>query len=180
MKFILQALTMAALVATGAADHTEGVYLTGTYGGPHDNKYSDEGWSFAGQVVTSITVCSGDRVDGVGLEVWGLESFSDRFCHGGRDGSMNTRTLNTGEHVISVEVHWDKHGSYTRVFFVNFTTSLDNSIVGGTPVPDPNRKARMLLSLATSLAASSATLAGSSLRTRLLESRLFAASEGRT
>ncbi|KAG6584966.1 Vps9-Ankyrin repeat-containing protein [Phytophthora cinnamomi] len=135
-----KAVTMAALVATGAADLPKGVYLTETYGGPHGDAYSDVGRVFAGQVVKSITVCSGDRVDGVGLEVEGL---SDQLYHGGRHGSTNTRTLATGENVISMEVHWDKHDSHTRIFFVNFTTSLGNSIVGGTPVPDPNHKAKV-------------------------------------
>ncbi|KAG6584987.1 Amino Acid/Auxin Permease (AAAP) Family [Phytophthora cinnamomi] len=132
---------MAALVATGAAELPIGVYLTQTYGGPHGDEYSDVGQVCEGQVVKSITICSGDRVDGVGLEVWGLESRNYRFYHGGRHGSTNTRTLATDEHVVSMEVHWDKHDSHTRVFFVNFTTSLGNSIVGGTPVSDPNRKA---------------------------------------
>ncbi|KAJ8550580.1 hypothetical protein ON010_g10488 [Phytophthora cinnamomi] len=122
---------MAALVATGAAELPEGVYLTETHGGPHGDEYSDAKLVKAGQVVKSITVCSGDRVDGVGLEIEGL---SDRLYHGGRHGDMNTRTLATGERVISMEVHWDEQHSHTRVFFVNFTTSLGNSIFGGTPV----------------------------------------------
>ncbi|KAJ8576610.1 hypothetical protein ON010_g2601 [Phytophthora cinnamomi] len=124
---------MAALIATGAAELPEGVYLTETHGGPHGDEYSDAMLVKAGQVVKSVTVCSGDRVDGVGLEVDGLR---DQLYHGGRHGDMNTRTLAAGEHVISMEVHWDEQHSRTRVFFVNFTTSLNNSIVGGTPVPD--------------------------------------------
>ncbi|KAG6623141.1 uncharacterized protein IUM83_12360 [Phytophthora cinnamomi] len=141
MKFILQALTMAALVATGAAELPAGVYLTETHGGPHGNEYSDVKLVKAAQVVKSVTVCSGDRVDGIGLEIEGL---SERLYHGGRRGDMNTRTLATGEHVTSMEVHWDEQNSHTRIFFVNLTTNQGNSIFGGTPVPpsDTHLKAK--------------------------------------
>ncbi|EGZ21222.1 hypothetical protein PHYSODRAFT_491221 [Phytophthora sojae] len=133
MKFLLQALAMAALVATGAAELPDGVVLSQTYGGPHGNKYSDVDIVKPGQVVKSITIRTGQRVNGVGIQIEGQEP----LYHGGRGGDSNTLTLGKDEHVTSMEAHWDEQHSHTRIFFINFTTNAYNSIAGGTPMTDP-------------------------------------------
>ncbi|KAE8883910.1 hypothetical protein PF007_g32262 [Phytophthora fragariae] len=134
MKFLLQALTMAAIIATGTAELPDGVILGETFGGPHGNKYSDVKIVKPAQVVKSVTIRAGERVNGVGLGVVGL---NEPLYHGGRGGDSNTLTFSKDEYVVRMEAHWDEQHSHTRVFFINFTTNANNSIYGGTPMADP-------------------------------------------
>ncbi|ETL94589.1 hypothetical protein L917_07493, partial [Phytophthora nicotianae] len=43
--------------------------------------------------------------------------------HGGNGGKRYTLTLDPGEYINSMEIHWDNKGTSTRVFYVKFTTS---------------------------------------------------------
>ncbi|KAG6623120.1 uncharacterized protein IUM83_12348 [Phytophthora cinnamomi] len=134
MMFLLQARTMVALIATGAAELQNGVMLSEIYGGPHGNKYSDLDVVKPAQAVKSITIRTGKRVNGVGLEIVGLKN---PLYHGGYGGDSNTMTLGKGEWVTDMEAHWDEQGSHTRIFYINFTTNAGNWIAGSTPMVDP-------------------------------------------
>ncbi|POM59219.1 hypothetical protein PHPALM_32084, partial [Phytophthora palmivora] len=111
----------------------EDIQLSALYGGPHGNAFSDiEEVKFA-QTISSITICSGDRVDGVIMQVATPAEIT--FSHGYSCDQGNTLTLGAGEYIKSMEAHWDKNrhtNDHTRVFYLNFITSAGNSVSGGT------------------------------------------------
>ncbi|RLN56811.1 hypothetical protein BBJ29_005524 [Phytophthora kernoviae] len=80
--------------------------------------------------VKSITIRSGSRVDAVSLAVSAPTAMT--FSHGGSGGTAKTLTLSSGEYITSVEAHWGKYNSHTRIFYLKFTTSLGNTLSGGT------------------------------------------------
>ncbi|KAG1710973.1 hypothetical protein DVH05_013694 [Phytophthora capsici] len=116
-----------------ASDDT--IQLSESFGGPHGNDFSDQPSVVAGETVTSITIRSGARVDGITLEI--AKPTVQTFTHGysGVSDTMNTLQLGPGEYISSMEAHWDKNShtdDHTRVFYLKFTTSAGNSVSGGS------------------------------------------------
>ncbi|EGZ09150.1 hypothetical protein PHYSODRAFT_318848 [Phytophthora sojae] len=128
MKF----LATVALLATSAAALKDGVRLSETFGGPHGNKYTDMDLVAPGQAVKSITIRTGERVNGVGIHFIDLTGKDQYLYHGGGGGDNNTLTLGQNEYVTGIEAHWGEYHSHTRVRFIQFTTSANNTISGGT------------------------------------------------
>ncbi|KAE9035815.1 hypothetical protein PR002_g7367 [Phytophthora rubi] len=106
------------------------IRLSNAVGGPHGDHFTDVGSAAGGQTVKSITLRSGSRVDAVGLTV--SAPTSTTFTHGGTGGTAKTLTLSSGEYVRSIEVHWGKYNSHTRVFYLKFTTNLGHTLSGGS------------------------------------------------
>ncbi|KAL4164572.1 hypothetical protein KRP22_004437 [Phytophthora ramorum] len=131
--FICQVLALATLVAHGAVATDEGVLLSEAFGGPHGTKYSDIDLVAPGQTVQSVTIQAGERVNGVGIEITDPSGVSSELYHGGKGGDPNKLTLGDGEYITGVEAHWGEKGDHTRVKFLRFTTSANNTIEGGNP-----------------------------------------------
>lgn len=85
------------------------------------------------QQVKSITIRSGERVNGVGLVMTDFWRDDHTLYHGGYGGDNETLSLSAGEHVTEIEAHWDEYRSHTRIFYIKFTTDKGNKIEGGTP-----------------------------------------------
>ncbi|KAE8952876.1 hypothetical protein PR001_g33112 [Phytophthora rubi] len=128
MKF----LATVALIATGVAALENGIMLSETYGGSHGNHYSDMEFVTPGQVVKSITVRFDERVNGVGLNFIDPSGKPRIVYHGSYGGANNTLILSKDEYVTSIEAHWGEYHSKTRVRFIEFKTSANNTIGGGT------------------------------------------------
>ncbi|GMF64018.1 unnamed protein product [Phytophthora fragariaefolia] len=128
MKFSL-VLASAAAMAFGVAAIDEGIVLSEIYGGPHGKKYSDLDAVKPGQVVRSVTIRTGERVNSVAIDIAGE---TNPWKHGGGGGDSNTLTLGQGEHVTGIEAHWGEYHSHTRVRYIKFTTNNNNTIEGGT------------------------------------------------
>lgn len=118
----------AALIATSVTAVEDGIRLSTTFGGPHGKKYDDKALVSPGQVVKAITIRTGERVNGVGIEIEGQEP----LYHGGGGGDSNTLTMGEGENVTGIEAHWGECHSHTRVRFIRFTTNANHTISGGT------------------------------------------------
>ncbi|EGZ22923.1 hypothetical protein PHYSODRAFT_487709, partial [Phytophthora sojae] len=110
--------------------------LSEIFGGPHGDKYSDLDVVMPAQQVKSITIRSGERVNGVGLVMTDFWRDDHTLYHGGYGGDNETLSLSAGEHVTEIEAHWDEYRSHTRIFYIKFTTDKGNKIEGGTPVLD--------------------------------------------
>ncbi|KAG6597912.1 RAN GTPase-activating protein 2 [Phytophthora cinnamomi] len=108
----------------------EDIVLGELFGGPHGNAFSDIDLIKFGQTASSVTIRSAKRVDAVTLQVASPAELT--FSHGGRGGEEKTLTLGSGEYINSMEAHWEKQGSHTRVFYLSFTTSQGKTISGGT------------------------------------------------
>ncbi|KAE9246524.1 hypothetical protein PF001_g33516, partial [Phytophthora fragariae] len=119
MKF----LATVALIATGVAALENGIMLSETYGGPHGSEFSDMYFVSPGQVVKSITIRTGERVNGVGINVVDPLGKPHIVYHGSYRGDNNTLTLRKDEYVTSIEAHWGEYHSHTRVRFIEFKTS---------------------------------------------------------
>ncbi|GMF32932.1 unnamed protein product [Phytophthora lilii] len=132
MQFFFQILAVVAVATRANAALRNGVVLSETFGGPHGDQYSDLDNVAPGQKVTSLTLHSADRVDGVGLTGTSADGASFDFIHGGDNGDKNTLTLGAGEYITCMEAHWEEQHSHTRIFYLNFTTNNGNTISGGT------------------------------------------------
>ncbi|KAG6614819.1 RAN GTPase-activating protein 2 [Phytophthora cinnamomi] len=108
----------------------EDIVLGDLFGGPHGNAFSDIKSIKFGQTASSVTIRSAKRVDAVTLQVASPAELT--FTHGGKGGEEQTLTLGSGEYINSMEAHWEKQGSHTRVFYLSFTTSKGKTISGGT------------------------------------------------
>ncbi|ETO65128.1 hypothetical protein F444_17515, partial [Phytophthora nicotianae P1976] len=108
----------------------DSVQLSESIGGPHGNEFSDEAAATAGQTVGSITIRSGERVDGVSLNI--KAPTATTFTHGGTGGDANTLSIGVDEYITSMEAHWGKKNDHTRIFYLSFGTSKGNTISGGT------------------------------------------------
>ncbi|KAE9350117.1 hypothetical protein PR003_g5514 [Phytophthora rubi] len=106
------------------------IVLGELFGGPHGNAFSDINDIKFGQTASSITIRSNKRVDAVTLQVASPAELT--FSHGGKGGTEQTLTLGSGEYIKSMEAHWEKQGSHTRVFYLSFTTSEGKTTSGGT------------------------------------------------
>lgn len=84
--------------------------------------------------MNSITLRSGSRVDAVSLTI--SAPTATTFSHGGTGGTAKTLTLSSGEYITSIEAHWGKYNSHTRIFYLKFTTSLGNTLSGGATTED--------------------------------------------
>ncbi|KAG6949021.1 hypothetical protein JG688_00014815 [Phytophthora aleatoria] len=130
-RFVLQVLATVVLVAGGATALPNGIQLSEVFGGPHGRKYSDVELVTPGQTVQAITIRSGERVNGVGLEITSPTGEKSLLYHRGGGGEQQRWTFGAGESITGIEAHWGEKGDHTRVKYIQFTTTLNNTISGG-------------------------------------------------
>ncbi|KAG6623144.1 uncharacterized protein IUM83_12363 [Phytophthora cinnamomi] len=133
MKFFFQAVAAVGILLASGTDAVWEIYrLSETFGEPHGTFFSDTSFAIAGQSVHSVTIRTGERVNGVGIDVTGPKGNNNPF-HGGNGGNPQTLTLNSGERFECLEAHWGKHEGRTRIFYIKISTTSGRSIGGGTP-----------------------------------------------
>ncbi|KAL3663477.1 hypothetical protein V7S43_011365 [Phytophthora oleae] len=110
------------------------IRVSNAVGGPHGDQFTDVASAAGGQTVKSLTLRSGSRVDAVSVTT--SAPTATTISHGGTGGTAKTLTLSSGEYITSVEAHWGKYSSHTRIFYLKFTTSLGNTLSGGTTTDD--------------------------------------------
>ncbi|GMF37249.1 unnamed protein product [Phytophthora lilii] len=129
--FILLVLLMQTVSA-----RNNDMYMNLVYGGSTGTSFDDSKVIGPGQIVHSVTIRSGERVNGVGVDTTTPSGTRSNLYHGGGGGKETTLTLNSGEYVTNMEIHVGTKEGSTRVVFVKFTTSSERSISGGTPTSD--------------------------------------------
>jgi hypothetical protein len=102
--------------------------LSDQFGGPHGTSYNDSSALPPTPVVKQLTIQTGSRVDHVETTL----SNGYVFSHGGSGGTAQTLTLSAGEVLTSVNLCQAEYNGDTRIFSINFTTSLGRSLSGGT------------------------------------------------
>ncbi|KAL4164949.1 hypothetical protein KRP22_003685 [Phytophthora ramorum] len=132
MQFVaaFQALLCLFVTAVHAVSDKD-IQLGSAFGGFHGIAFSDINSAQFGQVASSITIRSGDRIDAVTLRIAELT-----LSHGGSGGEDNTLTLTNDEYITSMEIHWGKKGTSTLVFYLSFGTNAGNFVSGGTATED--------------------------------------------
>jgi hypothetical protein len=81
---------------------------------------------------TKVSLCSGSRVDQMGLALGNGAT----PAHGGTGGTASSLTLGSGEYVTSAYLCQGQEDSPTRAFYAKFTTNLGNTLAGGTTASD--------------------------------------------
>ncbi|KAF1777712.1 Jacalin-like lectin domain [Phytophthora cactorum] len=133
VAFLLGIATYAASITEAAATHTaldEDIQLSEVYGGPHGDAFSDMAGIKLGQTLSSITIRGDARIDAVSTHV--ATPAEATWDHGGNGGTATTLILDTNEYIDSMEIHWGKKKTHTRVFYLKFTTSEGDSVSAGT------------------------------------------------
>ncbi|ETI57334.1 hypothetical protein F443_00359 [Phytophthora nicotianae P1569] len=132
-RFVLKLLASVALAIGSVAAVDNGMLMGEAFGGPHGVKYSDLDLVSPGQTVQVITIRSGERVNGVGLDITDPSGQKTTLYHGGRGGDESTLSLEAGEFITGIEYHWGEKGHRTRIKYIKFTTNKNHSISGGLP-----------------------------------------------
>ncbi|KAG6580233.1 ABC transporter ABCA1 lipid exporter family [Phytophthora cinnamomi] len=134
MKFFFHIAAAAVMLLTSDTDASWGIYeLSEKFGEPHGTYFSDTTFAIARQSVHSVTIRTGERVNGVGIDVTSPDGKRNNPFHGGNGGSPQTLTLNSGERFQCLEAHWGKYKGRTRIFYIKISTTGGRSIAGGTP-----------------------------------------------
>ncbi|KAG6946394.1 hypothetical protein JG688_00016067 [Phytophthora aleatoria] len=128
---------------SGSQDAGASMSASGSWGGAFDNDTESNSASDSpvpaisvedsvqlSESFASITIRSGERVDGVSLKI--AAPTATTFSHGGTGGDSNTLSLGVGEYITSMEAHWGTKNDHTRIFYLSFGTSAGNTISGGT------------------------------------------------
>lgn len=106
--------------------------LTDPFGGPHGEAFTDlEAVPLTGSP-SRIWLRSEKRVFQAGLAYDGGPTLK----HGGESGTLQSLTLQPGEHLVSASLCQGRHFGLTRVFSMTLTTDRGASISGGTPTSD--------------------------------------------
>ncbi|GMF50199.1 unnamed protein product [Phytophthora fragariaefolia] len=114
----------AAKTDTTTADDV--IVLSEVYGGPHGYAFSDVSSITLGQTLSSVTVRGDRRVDAISVQA------AKNLDHGGSGGKEHVLVLETGEYINSMEIHWGKKGTHTRVFYVKLGSNKGNYVSAGT------------------------------------------------
>ncbi|OWZ22809.1 hypothetical protein PHMEG_0002429 [Phytophthora megakarya] len=112
----------------------DSIVMSESFGGPHGMDFSDKNFVNSGQVVSQISIHAGKRLDGITMMISSPKTLT--FTHGGTGGDQKVLKLVKGEYINSMEIHWGKKDSRTRIFYINFQTSAGNSLSGGTMTSD--------------------------------------------
>ncbi|KAG1710977.1 hypothetical protein DVH05_013698 [Phytophthora capsici] len=131
LQTVFQPLVIVAILFVITVASDDPVQVSDSYGGPHGTEFSDQASVTAGQTVSSLTLRSGDRVDGLTLVISAPTPMT--FTHGGSGGTDQTLVLGKDEHITSMEAHWGEKSGHTRIFYLKFTTSAGNTLAGGSP-----------------------------------------------
>ncbi|EEY57792.1 uncharacterized protein PITG_00372 [Phytophthora infestans T30-4] len=81
-------------------------------------------------VISSVTIRAGERLDGLTVQVAAPKEMT--FTHGGTGGKENTLTLERGEYITTMDVHWGQKSGHTRIFYMNLVTNKGNKVSGGS------------------------------------------------
>ncbi|KAL3671652.1 hypothetical protein V7S43_003564 [Phytophthora oleae] len=135
-RTVLRAVALLFTIASCFARQTDGVktvediQLSQVHGGPYGDAFSDMSGIVLGQTLSSITVRGDARIDAISTHV--ATPAEATWDHGGSGGTAATLILDTDEYIDSMEIHWGKKGTRTRVFYLKFTTSDGDSVSAGT------------------------------------------------
>ncbi|KAG6609575.1 Mannose-binding lectin [Phytophthora cinnamomi] len=118
------------------ADKTDGtttdedIVLSEIYGGPHGYAFSDMSSITLGRTLSSVTVRGALRIDAISAQA--SKPAGSNWDHGGSGGKEHVLVLGDGEYVNSMEIHWTKKGTHTRVFYLKLASNKGNYVSAGT------------------------------------------------
>jgi hypothetical protein len=120
------------ITATFSWTRNAAFQLSDQLGGPHGDYFNDIDSVPAGARATSISMRSGSRVDRIGVTLGN----GTTLAHGGTGGTASSLTLGSGEYLTSAQLCQGVKDGRTRIFYAKFTTSLGDTLAGGTTTSD--------------------------------------------
>lgn len=131
MIFLLQACLCILLVLSPQVNSVDdSIRLSLSFGGDHGTKFSDRSSVLAGQIVGSITIRAGKRVEGILLTV--TSPTAANLTHGGSSEDPISLVLENEEYISSMEAHWDETQGRTHISYLRLRTSTGKTVSGGT------------------------------------------------
>ncbi|ETI48096.1 hypothetical protein F441_07816 [Phytophthora nicotianae CJ01A1] len=134
---VLQTLLLLFVVAVHGATSDEDIQLSEAFGGSGGVAFSDINLVQFGQTAHTITINAKERITAVILRV--ATPTEKIFSHGGCSGTDSTLTLEEGEYVNSMEIHWGKKLLSTRISYLKFSTNKNRWVAGGTETADQSK-----------------------------------------
>ncbi|KAI9915233.1 hypothetical protein PsorP6_008307 [Peronosclerospora sorghi] len=108
----------------------EDIVLSRAFGASGGVAFSDIESIKFGQKASSISISAQEQITSVSFRV---EKPADiMFSHGGSRGTDYTLPLADGEYVNSMEIHWEHSGWKWMIYYLEFSTNLNNTIAAGT------------------------------------------------
>ncbi|KAL4884481.1 Endonuclease/exonuclease/phosphatase [Aspergillus karnatakaensis] len=104
--------------------------LSDLYGGPHGTWFNTLPFlptSISGIKATKMSLAGGNRLDSITLTL----SDGTSTTHGGTGGTASELSLSDGEYWTSTRVCQGKYNDRTRIFYLQATTNLGNSVATG-------------------------------------------------
>ncbi|KAL3659449.1 hypothetical protein V7S43_015441 [Phytophthora oleae] len=90
-----------------------------------------------GEIVRGVTIRTGERVNGVSIIHQDLSGNPETLTNDSdMGGEPQTLWLGSGEYFTTIEAHTGEKDGRKSIFFIKLTSSLGNSISGGTPTDD--------------------------------------------
>ncbi|CEG39134.1 Mannose-binding lectin [Plasmopara halstedii] len=129
MKICFSFLATLAFVQGDMYDLPDFVEKCTVTGGPHGRPFDDTSMVVPGQKVTKITLCHGDRVDGIGITFVPPEGMSQDPFHGSKN-KCHDHDLASDEYIKYFEVQTTKT-STTRIGYIRLMTNTGRYIEGG-------------------------------------------------
>ncbi|EPE25404.1 DNase I-like protein [Glarea lozoyensis ATCC 20868] len=102
------------------------------YGGPHGTWFNDLDYLPTSPRASVITFRGASRVDSVGVTL----TSGATFTHGGTGGTATSLTLNSGEYWTTAKLCQGQKDGWTRIFYIQATTSTGRTLATGTTTVD--------------------------------------------
>ncbi|TDH71175.1 uncharacterized protein CCR75_001945 [Bremia lactucae] len=119
---------------------TEMTQVTMAHGGNGGTAYNDISLVAPGQRMKSVTINSGDRINGVTFNIDLPSGSTIVLKHGGNGGSKKEISFRQDEYISSFVIQTGEKEGKTRIRYLQFVTSLNQTIEGGTLGDDPDNK----------------------------------------
>jgi hypothetical protein len=102
------------------------------YGGPHGTWFNDLDSLPTLPRASVVTFRGADRVDSVGITL----TSGATFTHGGTGGTAASLTLKAGEYWATTKMCQGQKDGWTRIFYIQATTSTGRTLASGTTTAD--------------------------------------------
>ncbi|TDH71323.1 hypothetical protein CCR75_001938 [Bremia lactucae] len=114
--------------------------VTTAYGGNGGTPYTDLYDASPGLRMKSVTINSGDRINGVTFNVQLSYGAPVVLKHGGNGGSKKEITFSQDEYIKSFVLQTGEKDGKNRIRYLKFVTSKNQVIEGGTRGNDPKNQ----------------------------------------
>ncbi|CEG47316.1 Mannose-binding lectin [Plasmopara halstedii] len=130
---------LAVLAVAEGYSKPDGFEICGVVGGPHGKAFDDTPLIQHGQKVTSVTICQGHRLDGLGINFNPPDGMSQDPFHGSKKNCM-THNLASDEYITHWEAQTVKADDKTKISYIRLMNNKGVYYEGGKETKDETKK----------------------------------------